>query len=173
MSLAFWKQCCMYNLANSEDLQSYNTPIVFPSIQRCPLNSSIVQNNINTVLFPLLLLHCATLLVLMPEIHWTCHCALFGLPGTFLAFKYTASCTVSVLEVLVLSKSTLLLWILYWITDAQHITSITEHLRAAECRQTLQPSTLDHKNCKCSTIIADICRNRRWCTFFNRKYFFA
>ena len=86
------------------------------SALHCPLNSSIVQNNINTVLFPLLLLHCATLLVLMPEIHWTCHCVLFGLPGTFLAFNYTASCNVSVLEVLVLSKSTLLLWILYWCT---------------------------------------------------------
>ena len=106
----------MYNLANSEDLQSYNILIVFPSVQRCPLNSSKVQNNINTVLFPLLLLHCATLLVLMPEMHWTCHCVLFGMPGTFLAFKYTASCTVSVLKVLVLSQCTLLLWILYWCT---------------------------------------------------------
>ena len=163
MSLAFWKQCCIYNLANSEDLQSYNIPIVFPSVQRCPLNSSIEQNNINTVLFPLLLR--ATLLVLVPEIHWPCRCLLFGLPSTFLAFKYTASSTVSVLEVLVLSQCTLLLWILYWCTTHHKYNSTlagcwiqTEFVTKYTWAQELQVQ--HYHSC-----------NRRWCTFFMPVYF--
>ena len=136
MSLAFWKQCCMYNLANSQDLQSYNMPIVFPSIQRCRLNSSIVQNNINTVLFPLLLLHCATLLVLVPEIHWTCHCVLFGLPSTFLTFKYTQRAAL-----FLCLKSLFYLSAIYfsgYCTDVQHITSITQLNTDRLCNQVHQ-----------------------------------
>ena len=114
MSLAFWKQCCMYNLANSEDLQSYNIPIVFPSVQRCPLNSLKVQNNINTVLFPC----CCVLHFWSWCLKYTEHINVYCLVCPVLSWHSNTQrvALFLCLKFLVLSQCTLLLWILYWCT---------------------------------------------------------